>query len=133
MEDNDINICCISETWLQTQNNTITAKLKESGYTIYHFNRISKRGGGVAILLKCNYKTKFEKSLKYVSFEGIIQTVITSYNSANLTVIVIYRHFSEPFTLFLEEFYQFVEYVKLNFKFFVMCGDFNVHFPCNKL
>ena len=127
LEDNDINICCISETWLQTQNNTITAKLKESGYTIYHFNRISKRGGGVAILLKSNYKTKFEKSLKYVSFEGIIQTVITSSNSANLTVIVIYRHFSEPFTLFLEEFYQFVEYVKLNFKFFVMCGDFNVH------
>ena len=48
-------------------------------------------------------------------------------NTLNLTLITIYRHFSESFNLFLEEFHMFVEYVKLRFKYFVIAGDFNVH------
>ena len=127
LDDNCINLCCICETWLRTQNNTITAILREAGYRIFHFNRPEKRGGGVAILSKCEYKPKFEKCFNYSSFECIIQSFKTSNVSGNLTIMVVYRLGTESFTLFLEEFYSFVEYVKMNFKYFIICGDFNVH------
>ena len=29
--------------------------------------------------------------------------------------------------MFLEQFYELIEYVKLHFKYFVIAGDFNVH------
>ena len=29
--------------------------------------------------------------------------------------------------MFLNEFHEFLEYVKVNFKCFVVCGDFNIH------
>ena len=85
------------------------------------------RGGGVAILSKCHFKPKFEKSYKYLSFECVTQTLKLSNNSVNLTLIVIYRHGGEVFSTFLEEFHEFVEYVKYNFKFYIICGDMNVH------
>ena len=127
MEDNSIDLCFVSETWFQSQNNTITAVIKEAGYNIYHSNRTNMRGGGVAILSKCHFKPKFEKSYKYMSFECVIQTLKLSNNSVNLTLIVIYRHGGEVFSTFLEEFHEFVEYVKYNFKFYIICGDMNVH------
>ena len=48
-------------------------------------------------------------------------------NTLNLTLVTIYRHFAEPFNVFLEEFYMFLEYIRLTFKYFVIAGDFNVH------
>ena len=127
LEDSSINLCCICETWLQSQNNPITASLKESGYKINHSNRTGKRGGGVGIISKSEYKQKFVRSFNYNSFECIIQTLRTINSVANLTMIVIYRLGKESLSVFLDEFYEFVEYVKLNFKYFVICGDFNLH------
>lgn len=127
LEDDSIDICLVSETWFQSQSNVVTAAIKESGYNIYHSNRTDMRGGGVAILSKCNYKPKFEKSFKYLSFECVIQTLKATKNSFNLTLIVIYRHGGAPFSTFLDEFHDFVEYIKLNFKFYIICGDLNVH------
>ena len=69
------------------------------------------RGGGVAILSKLNFKPKFEKSFKYISFECVIQTLKTSINGINLTLIVIYRHGGDTFSTFLNEFHEFIEYV----------------------
>ena len=105
----------------------MTAAIKEAGYNIYHSNRVGTRGGGVAILSKLNFKPKFEKSFKYISFECVIQTLKTTINGINLTLIVIYRHGGDTFSTFLNEFHEFIEYVKLNFKHYVICGDFNVH------
>ena len=127
LQDESIDICFVCETWLTSQNNHVTALLKESGFNISHVYRTDRKGGGVAILFKCNYQPKFQKSFQYSSFECIIQTLKINNNTINLTLITIYRHFSESFNLFLEEFHMFLEYVKLRFKYFVIAGDFNVH------
>ena len=120
-------MCFLSETWLRSQNNNITSLLKEAGYNIFHFVRDNRKGGGVAIVAKSNYKQIFQKSLENTSFECVIQTLKTSNNSVNLTLVAIYRHGSVSFSVFLDEFYTFLEYIKLNFKHFIICGDFNVH------
>ena len=52
IEDNDIDIACLSETWFDAQKGRFTAQVKQAGYEICHANRDDKRGGGVAILYK---------------------------------------------------------------------------------
>ena len=127
LEDNSISICCLCETWLQSQNNPITAYISESGYKIHHFNRTNRKGGGVAIVSKKEFAQKYSRSLNYKSFECVIQSLKTDKSSVNLTFIVIYRLDSVLSSVFMDEFYECVEYVKLNFKHFVFCGDFNFH------
>ena len=114
---------------MKTQNNNITALLNEAGFKITHFTRSIKKGGGVAIISKQLYESKFEKSLVFNSFECIIQSFKVKNSPNHITAVVIYRpdHHSENISTFLDEFYNLTEYVKLHFKQFIICGDFNVH------
>ena len=66
--DNSICICLLTETWFKIQHNHVTSLLNESGYRICHFHRTEKKGGGVAIICKQQYRPKFEKSFEYTSF-----------------------------------------------------------------
>ena len=50
LEDNDIDIAAVSETWLASLNNYITGYLRERGYNIHHYHRDAKKGGGVSII-----------------------------------------------------------------------------------
>ena len=50
LEDNDIQVACLCETWFDSQNGTFTATIKAAGYEILHDNRDDKRGGGTEIL-----------------------------------------------------------------------------------
>ena len=127
LEDNSISICCICETWLQSQNNPITSYISESGYKIHHCNRTEKTGGGVAVVSKSEFSQKYARSFNYSSFECVIQTLKTDKSSVNVTLMVIYRLDSVPSSVFMDEFYECVEYAKLNFKYLVICGDFNLH------
>lgn len=129
MEDNSIDFCFLTETWLKTQNNHITAQLKDAGYQTTHFTRSARKGGGVAIISRQNYVSKYEKLLEFSSFECIIQSFKIQNSPINVTIVLIYRpaHHSENIATFLDEFYKLTEYVQLNFKHFIICGDFNIH------
>ena len=74
LQDNDIELCFIAETWLKAQNTPITALIKDAGFTITHFNRSNRQGGGVAIISKQNHVSKYEKVLKFNTFECIIES-----------------------------------------------------------
>ena len=130
LEDNCIDFAFVTETWLRTQNNFVTAAINEAGYKITHNIRNNKIGGGVAIVSKQNFQSKYEKLLEYNTFECIIQSFKIEHSNTNLTIILIYRpdSHSENITMFLDEFYHLTEYAQLNFKHFVICGDLNIHF-----
>ena len=53
--DNKIDLAFISETWLSSQSNSVTAQIKMYGYELIHAFR-DKRGGGVGILWKNSIK-----------------------------------------------------------------------------
>ena len=55
--DNQVDVACITETWLASESSATTFAMKEAGYRIDHAYR-SKRGGGVAILYKPHDKVK---------------------------------------------------------------------------
>ena len=51
LEDNQIDIACITETWFSDEGNITTFAIKEAGYEIEHTYR-DKRGAGVCIIWK---------------------------------------------------------------------------------
>ena len=52
IDDNDIGITCMCETWFDSEKGVFTTTIKERGYRIHHAYRSDKRGGGSAIIYK---------------------------------------------------------------------------------
>ena len=51
LSDFDLDICCVTETWLRKADTAKFAEMKDLGYAIHNQPRAG-RGGGVAILFK---------------------------------------------------------------------------------
>ena len=77
LEDNNIQIACIIETWFDAEKGTFTSTIKDEGYKILHSPRTDKRGGGTAIIYKENLKVKegAASSSKYQSLNLAISTL----------------------------------------------------------
>ena len=72
VRDRDSDILFISETWLTSDINHVTALVKDYGYQLLHSrrkDRLKEGGGGVGILLKLNLNCKQLKCTTYSSFE----------------------------------------------------------------
>ena len=121
-----MDVAFITETWMPSQNNRTSAMLLESGYSMYHYCRPNKQGGGVGIIAKTNITPKNGKSMYFKTFEVFIQSfnILKSYN---FTLVVIYRLGKENQSDFINEFYGFIEFLMTNYIKFLICGDFNVH------
>ena len=125
LEEN-LQIAFITETWFKTQQNISTAILKENGYLIYHFNRESRGGGGIAIIYRNCLKLCSSKSYEFKSFECIVGS-IASTSSKNITFVVVYRLCELAPSLFLTEFYDFLEMIFVKNSNIIILGDFNLH------
>ena len=126
LEDEDLDVAAITETWFTTQNNNITAELGEKGFSIYHFNREIKKGGGVALIFRNNFKLINAKTFNFDTFECILVSIGSS-SGRNLNFIVIYRYCEITPSLFLTEFYNFLENIFITCKNLIILGDFNLH------
>ena len=128
LEDNDIQIAGICETWLSSSTNYVTGYLRERGYSIHHHHRDSRKGGGVAIISADSISREQSKVHSYRSFE-CVSTLFTGLHGQKLCYIVLYRNGDEPMSLFLNEFSELIEFLHFAYKNFIICGDFNIH--CN--
>ena len=52
IEENDVDVALLQETWLNKGDGSIYAELQEEGFKIFKLERTDKRGGGLAILVK---------------------------------------------------------------------------------
>ena len=52
LEDEGIDIAAVTEHWMSSHHNHITAELRERGYNIQHYCREEKDGGGVGVIYK---------------------------------------------------------------------------------
>ena len=68
LEDYQIQIACITETWFDSKNGKFTADIKEAGYELAHDFRDGQRGGGTAILYKNNLNVKPGVKLAHQNF-----------------------------------------------------------------
>ena len=125
LEDEDIHIAAITETWMTSLQNAVTAEIREKGYNIHHFVRDNKRGGGVALIYKDVFNLKNAKVHNFDTFECVVASIQS--NFCNLNVVIVYRFCELNRSLFLSEFYNFLDSIYLDFSNLIILGDFNLH------
>ena len=68
--ENDLDICTITETWLNKSDDkdkVVTGDLTPAGYDLLHVPRAKGKGGGVAVILKSTIKTTMDKKRRFKS------------------------------------------------------------------
>ena len=126
LDDEDLDIVAITETWMSGQHSNITAELRDKGYSMYHFNREKRKGGGVALVFKSNFKFIKGKTFNSENYE-CIHVSIACHGAGPVNFIVVYRYCEVKPSVFFTEFYPIIENIFINFKNVIILGDFNLH------
>ena len=127
IDDNDLSVACITETWFDAKNGHFSHAIKRSGYELHHAYREDKRGGGAAIMYRKNMMVKEggASATEYTSFEYSSITV-TLEAKKKLILVCIYRKQEVLFTAFHDEFSAFMERTLRSGEIMLIVGDFNV-------
>ena len=131
--DKDIDVCSISETWLSSgeRDSVICGSLAPDGYNLLDVPHVKGRRGSVAVIYKNAITVKKQKVTLLSSFE-CMEIIITAGNEV-VRLAIIYRPLSscksgQPASVFLEEFYHYVDNHATKSKKLLVVGDFNFHF-----
>ena len=130
--DFDADIVFLSELWLKSDLNSITAKVKDYNYLLHHSirkNSTKARGGGVGVLVSNRYEIKKDRCIKsiYESFEyGLYSLKLDK--CEKLLLISIYRCQHINISIFFDQFTSLLEQVVTINSCFVLAGDLNIHY-----
>ena len=133
IEDKDISIACVTETWFDSKNGVFSQAIKKRGYELHHAYREDKRGGGTAILYKKQLMVKEgdASSSEYSSFEYVFVT-LTLQSKKRVILICLYRKQEISFNLFYDEFTNFMDKILNKGEVMLLVGDFNVWVDCEE-
>ena len=132
--DQGISVLFVTETWLTSMKNDVTATIKSYGYNlIYYFRTDSAkcRGGGVGIIYKpsnLNLTPVFVKCGD--TFEAVLGKLRDSSGDTVLCACV-YRPGSLT-DAFFDDLDEFIGNIFLKYKKFLICGDLNIHLDDQK-
>ena len=93
LTDSDPDVIFLTETWLTSEKNSITAEVKDYGYEPLHKirkNREKDRGGGVGVLIKSSINCKQEVSQEFHSFEHCV-VKLPLVDKSWMLLITVYR------------------------------------------
>ena len=127
--DNDASVVFLSETWLSSQKNSITAKFKDYGNKLYNIIRIDRSkemGGGVGILAKLTLQVKPINPKMFLSLEHSIVKIYIC-DIGWLTLVSIYLLDYVSITCFFEEFTEMLETLCVQNSKYIIAGDINIH------
>ena len=116
--ENDIDILCLTETWLTDNDASLITAIVPHGYKFQHLPRNDRRGGGVGVLVKASFHLALSKPWPAESFQCLEVVLRGSTVAAALRIFVVYRppssgRKSRPFRVFLEEFGELLERVSI--------------------
>jgi len=127
--DQDLDILCITETWLKDNGATsyCISELTPPGFSFIHVPRPSARGGGVGLVYRSTINVTQQDIGTYSSFENL--SVVFTSGSKSYTIIIVYRPPSNKVTItkFLEDFVTSMEIPLLSKRHTTVIGDFNIH------
>ena len=126
--EHDIDMLCLTETWLSNHDESPVASLCVSPRS-----SAGRRGGEVEIMLKSSFCVAQVKSWRAGSFECLELVFRGPSNPSTLRLFVIYRPplfgcKATPFRLYLDEFSHLLEHVSIKQTGLIISGDFNVHY-----
>ena len=137
IHEHDLDIVVITETWLTNKDSdlSVTRALTPSGYNLIHHPRCSRRGGGIAILLKESVKATSLKTFSNIhSFEAM-SLKLTLYRKC-VILLVVYRpppnkKNGSSVVDFFEEFADILDIYATLPDELVIVGDFIFNFDIN--
>ena len=137
IEESNIDILCITETWLhEFGDEPILSQLTPHGYDIKSSPRLGRRGGGIAFVYRneISIATPPNDHKTFESFEIAYFTFLAS--SYKTLIACIYRpprSKSNKITSanFIAELQELFSYIASKSAHFIITGDFNVHFDSN--
>ena len=128
LEDREIAIAGICETWLSESNSVTTGVLRAMGYSIVHDYRHFKRGGGTAIVFKselcgtrCSLDCNSYSTMEYTCSSFKLE------NSETFAILIIYRT-GQLTSSFHSELDTLLASAACRFDKLIVAGDFNIHF-----
>ena len=133
--DRNSDIIFVTETWLQSDKNSVTAEAKTYGYKMLHDirkDREKDRGGGVGILIKSIIVAKQLPVKHFTSLEHTI-VKIPGAQKRTLYLICIYRLQWVSTALFIEEVAELFDQYAVPNEDFVIAGDVNLHMETESL
>ena len=91
ISEHDIDVMCMTETWLTANDESLMPALIPAGYGFRHLPRSDRRGGGVGVMFKSSCHVSKSMTWLAESFE-CLQLVLTGANVAStLRIFIIYR------------------------------------------
>ena len=134
LKDHSIDICCITESWLRSDDKAKFAEIHELGYDLFSAPRKGVGGGVAFIFNPLRVKPVRNNVPKYSSFE-VLECVIKSSNGL-VRLCVIYRSTQitskerynlTKTSLFFDQFGEYLDSLQLKGGSPIICGDFNFH------
>ena len=87
INENGIDLLCVTETWLKAKDKAKIRELHELGFDFFSAPRAGK-GGGVGFIFKSGFPIKNQKALKFKSFE-VTEAVILA--EERIKICIMYR------------------------------------------
>ena len=127
--DRNSDVVFLTETWMQSDKNALTAEIKTYGYKLLHNRRKDRakdRGGGVGILGKASFIAKQLPSKHFLSFEHTVVRLPLA-KKKYLYLVSLYRVLFVPVATFFDEFSDLLGVITIPNEHFVIAGEFNIH------
>ena len=115
----------LTETWCKPNKTAVVNELTPPDYSYIGECRSAKRGGGVGILYKSEYKLRKTTTKRYETFEHV--EVKSTQILRPMRVVVIYRPPTTNVQQFLDEFATYVNEIAMAQQDILIVGDFNLH------
>lgn len=102
--DNNIDLFCLAETWLQEEDHVTINESTPPNYLNFSVPRSTGRGGGVAAIFRSDLLINPQNNNSYSSFEHLIFSLPHTHNKAikPLLFVVLYRP-PGPYSQFLDQ------------------------------
>ncbi len=132
ISDHNIDLCCITESWIQDGDSVTQEELKPNGFDLRNFPRNNRTGGGIAIIFKESIKPKLVSAFERKSFECTEWIIPMESLSEPVRLVIVYRPpyspvYPVPVSTFMQEFSEYLETVMLVNGSLMILGDFNIH------
>ena len=133
LDENNIDLACFQETWLNEGDGSILVEIKEYNYNIINQPRRSKKGGGLILLYKPSIlmsKIVLKCCNSFKTFEHLLGKIVVDRKS--FTIVNLYR---PPYSvahkctkkMFMLEFESFLGSLLDINKNILIFGDFNIN------
>ena len=134
IQEENIDLCVVTETWLSNNVEDDTwvkcPVLNNDNLKLANVNKISRKGGGIALVYSNNLKVRHLEDAKRMSFEYAIWGL--EHKGTKMTIMAIYR---PPYSTinqattqsFFEEFTNWMETKSNEYNNIIVLGDFNIH------